>query len=140
MDAVLNGTISGVETLSVTGISSLTTDVAGAKAVTGSVDSALANVKLDNVDSVLGTATQIAGTATAEDTSDDVWASLDKLENGNLVVSWGRSEAEVGAAFDAFKADSTLAIGDALVADVTSLADGADVTDFDNKKTNGTLA
>ena len=139
VDAVLNGKISGVETLSVTGISSLTTDVAGAKAVTGSVDSALANVKLDNVDSVLGTAKQIAGTATTE-TDDDVWASLDKLDNGNLVVSWGRSEAEVGAAFDAFKADSTLAIGDALVADVASLANGADVADFDEKKTNGTLA
>ena len=139
VDAVLNGKISGVETLSVTGISSLTTDVAGAKAVTGSVDGALANVKLDNVDSVLGTAKQIAGTATTE-TDDDVWASLDKLDNGNLVVAWGRSEAEVGAAFDAFKADSTLAIGDALVADVASLADGANVADFDAKKTNGNLA
>ena len=96
------------------------------------------NFKINDVDAVLNTATQIAGTETTE-TSDDVWASLNKVDN-SLVVAWGRSDAEVGAALEAFKADSTLTLGDALVADATSLADGAQVADFDEKKSNGTLA
>ena len=145
VDAVLSGSITygtaatEAYDLSITGISSLTADVAGAKAIAGDVDDILNSASIDGTDVTIGGKAQIAGAATAA-TSDDVWASLNKLDNGNLVVAWGRSEAEVGVAFNAFKADTTLAIGEALVADVTSLADGADLTDFDDKKTNGTLA
>ena len=139
VDALLNGSVTGVETLSVTGVSSLTADVAGAKAVVGSVDDILANASIDGVDVTLGVNKQIAGAATA-DVADDVWASLNKLDNGNLVVAWGRNTTEVGAAFEAFKADTTLALGEALVTDTASLADGADVADFNEKKNNGTLA
>ena len=138
VDAVLNGTISGIETLSITGVSSLTTDVAGAKAIAGSADSALANVKIDDVDSVLGTATKIAGIDTA-DVADDVWASLNQLDNGSLVVAWGRSETEVASALDAFKADNTLTIGESVVASATTLGDSNVDNDF-SKKNNGTLA
>ena len=143
VDAVLSGSITvgtGGTALNITGISSLTTDIAGAKAVIGSVDSALANVKIDDVDAVLGVATQVAGAATTDDASDDVWASLNQNTDGSLVVAWGRNTAEVGAALEAFRADSTLSLGEALVADAASLAGGADVDDFDNKKNNGTLA
>ena len=127
----------------VTGISDLTTDIAGAKVMmgtpAGTIESARATQQLDGVDAVLGTATQIAGTATAE-TTDDVWASLSRID-GDLVVAWGRSEAEVGAALEAFdyaKNNMSLAIGEAVVS--TDLADGFDTTDTLEKKSNGTLA
>ena len=131
IDALLNGSVSDVETLNITGVSSLTTDVAGAKAVAGNVDDILASATVDGVDIAFGTTQQIA---------DDVWASLEKSTDGSLIVAWGRNAAEAGTALEAFKADSTLTLGEALVADASTLADGADVADFNEKKNNGTLA
>ena len=146
VDAILNNAngYGNKPIIAVKNVASLTTDVAGAKVIVNTLDySASANTtrnySIDDVEAVLGTATQIAGTATAADTTDDVWASLNKVDN-SLVVAWGRTSEEAGAALEAFKADSTLTIGDALVADATSLADGAQVADFDEKKSNGTLA
>ena len=139
VDAVLNADDYRWSTkpLTVTGVADLTTDVAGAKTI---FTNCVANkaIDFDGVDAVLGTATQIAGTSTV-DTGDDVWASLTRV-NGDLVVAWGRSEVEAGAALDAFKADSTLNLGEALVAVDDSLLDGFDSTDNLTKKNNGTLA
>jgi hypothetical protein len=134
VDAILSGTITaGTDgtALKINGISNLTADVAGAKAIIGSVDDVLAGATIGSENVAFGSKKEIAT---------DVWAGLEKTTNGSLIVAWGRDADEVGAALDAFKADSTLTIGDALVADATSLADGADVADFDEKKSNGTLA
>ena len=93
---------------------------------------------IDDVDVVLGSATQIAGAETTADASDDVWASLNKVGE-SLVVAWGRSETELGSALDAFKADSTLTLGESVVASSESLGDAALDNDF-SKKNGGTLA
>ena len=140
VDSVLNaGHYSwSTKPLTVTGVAGLTTDVAGAKTIFTNCNANKA-INFDGVDAVLGTATQIAGTATTADTSDDVWASLSKVNN-NLVVAWGRTETECGAALDAFKADTTLNLGEALVAVDDSLLNGFDSTDNTTKKSNGTLA
>ena len=99
--------------------------------------------EIDDVDVVLGTATRVAGTDTA-DTSDDIWASLNKADGFNkpLVVAWGRSEEEVASALTAFNTESAngnLALGDAVVATATTLDDSDTTNDF-SKKNNGTLA
>ena len=139
VDSILNGQLKNVENVNVTGISSLTTDVAGAKTIVGSVDDVLASASIDGVAADLnGTKVQIAGAATAE-TTDDIWASLTKNSDDSLTVAWGRSEEEVTAALDAFKADNTLSIGDAVVATATTL-DDADTTNDFSKKENGKLA
>ena len=140
VDAVLNGSVSGVENLAVTGVSALATDVAGAKTIIGGVDDVLASASIDGVAADLnGTKVQIAGAATAE-TTDDVWASLTKNTDSSLTVAWGRSEAEVASALDAFKADSTLTLGDSIVASAATLDDGDAANDFSSKKDRGTLA
>ena len=129
--------------VAVEGVGSLTSDKAGAKAIVNALDwSAGANTSreysIDGVKVERDAVTQIAGAATAE-TSDDVFAALTKVDN-SLVVSWGRTEVEAGAALDALEADSTLTLGEALVAVDDSLLDGFDSTDNLNKKSNGTLA
>ena len=139
VDAVLNPTddyLWSTKPVTVTGITELNTDVAGAKMIFANCKADKA-VKFDNVDTVLGTATQIAGADTTADASDDVWASLNRVD-GNLVVAWGRSEDEVGAALDAFKAQTDLTLGQAIVSN--ELADGFQSTDIIEKKNNGTLA
>ncbi len=142
VDAVLNPTDDytwSTKPVTVTGITELNTDVAGAKMIFANCGADKA-VKFDNVDTVLGTATQIAGADTTADASDDVWASLSKVD-GDLVVAWGRNETELDAALKAFKDDSTLTLGQAVVADAASLAaDGVSVADFKDKKDNGQLA
>ena len=140
VDAILSNssTMYGVN-VNVSGVAALSSDVAGATAVIGKVGS-VGSLAIDDVDVVLDTATQIAGTATAADTTDDVWASLNKV-GSSLVVAWGRNETELDAALEAFKADSTLTLGQAVVADAASLADnGVSAGDFDDKKNNGQLA
>ena len=143
VDAVLNGT-NNVSAVEITGITDLKTDVAGAKTIIGSVDDVLASAKIDNVDAVLGSATKIFDASTTADTTDtDVWASLTKNSDGSLTVAWGRSEAEVSAALDAFNTSkSSLALGESLVADASGLADGeySDCFQLDDKKSKGTLA
>ena len=100
--------------------------------------------KVDSVDMVLGEAKRLVGDTTPE-TTDDVWASLSKVD-GDLVVAWGRSSDEVDAALKAFGNDSSLIYGGAdfgksIVADAASLTDGgATADDFDTKKNNGQLA
>ncbi|MBR4883960.1 MAG: hypothetical protein IKZ33_01460, partial [Lentisphaeria bacterium] len=146
VDAVLNGSMTGVESIEITGITDLKTDVAGAKTIIGSVDDVLASAKIDNVDAVLGSATKIFDASTTADTTDtDVWASLTKNSDGSLTVAWGRSDAEVGAALDAFNTNkSSLALGESLVADASTL-DLAVTSEelvecFKSEKSKGTLA
>ncbi|MBE6362918.1 MAG: hypothetical protein E7054_04615 [Lentisphaerae bacterium] len=149
VDSVLNmhcadgnpgNTVANVK-VNVTGISDLTTNLAGAKTIVTGVSSIQGYLKAEGVDMVLGTAKCINDNGTDADTSDDVWASLNRVD-GNLVVAWGRSEAEVGAALDAFnhyKDNNTdLVLGDAVVS--SDLADGFNTTDTLEKKSNGTLA
>ena len=105
--------------------------------VLGNDDSGNAATFVDNLYNTNGEIKQIAGAGTAE-TDDDVWASLNQVDN-DLVVAWGRTEEEVGAALDAFKADNTLTLGDAVVGNATTLGDADASNDFE-KKNNGTLA
>ena len=136
--------------IKVNGVASLTEDIAGASVVISKVGGMTGSAaSIDNVDVILNTTpyqssgiykgevAQVAGVGTAE-TTDDVWASLNKID-GSLVVAWGRSETEVGAALDAFISDDTLALGESIVASATTLDDSDSTNDF-NKKTNGTLA
>ena len=152
--------------LNVVGVTDLVlngVDVAGAKSIFGNLGTSGHTLKVDGVDMILdasyaagiktagaetsdqrddlwtniGEAKQIAGADTVGDTSDDVWASLNKIDN-NLVVAWGRSETEVGAALDAFKSQTDLSIGQAVVSN--DLSDGFETTDVVEKKNNGTLA
>ena len=141
VDSIMNNS-DGITSanINVTGVSSLATDVAGAKMIFNKVTSTN-TLQIEGVNVESGVATQIAGADTAEDTSDDVWASLNRVAEFNkpVVVAWGRTEAEVASALDAFNANTELGIGDAVVADAASLSDGVDAADF-HKKNNGTLA
>jgi len=145
VDSILNNS-SGTGNkpiIAVEGVGSLTADKAGAKAIVNALDynagyNSTREYSIDGVSVERDVVTQIIGAATAE-TSDDVFAALTKVDN-SLVVSWGRTEEEAGAALDAFKADSTLNLGEALVAVDDSLLDGFDSTDNLTKKNNGTLA
>ena len=145
VDAVLNGSMTGVESIEITGITDLKTDVAGAKTIIGSVDEVLNSASINGTTFMAfdGSKKQIFDALTTADTTDtDVWASLTKNSDGSLTVAWGRSEAEVGAALDAFNTNkSSLALGESLVADASRLAD-SDYESFqlEDKKSKGTLA
>ena len=137
VDSVLNGSTdlgAGNDIINVTGFNGL--DKAGAVAVAGSISN-VETFQLDGVDSILGGAVQVAGKATVADTTDDVWASLNQV-NGDLVVAWGKTEAEMGAALDAFD-DAARTLGTAVIADGSSFTE-MDHDTFSDKKNNGTLA
>ena len=146
VDAVLNGSMTGVESIEITGITDLKTDVAGAKTIIGSVDEVLNSASINGTTFTAFDGSekqQIFDASTTADTTDtDVWASLTKNSDGSLTVAWGRSEAEVGAALNAFNTNkSSLALGESLVADASRLAD-SDYESFqlEDKKSKGTLA
>ena len=147
VDSVLNNTSaiqSGIK-VDVVGVSDLVlndaadADIAGVKAVYHGCSSIQDNAKLkvDGVDMVLGSAKQIQGADTTE-TTDDVWASLNRVGN-DLVVAWGRSEAEVGVALTAFGDGTSLVLGESFTATATTLSDSNPDNDF-QKKSQGTLA
>ena len=137
VDAVLNGAMTGVDKLTLSGITGLATDVAGAKAIIGSVDDVLNSAMID------GASVTIGGGAT--EIATDVWASLRKNSDGSLTVAWGRNTDDVTAALTAFEnawKNDKLAIGESLVADASGLADNdySDCFQLDDKKSKGTLA
>ena len=155
----VNANVTGVADLVLKG-----SDVAGAKSIMNCFGSYQehGNLKIDDVDVVLDLANMTsedvlgnddpAASITQNDNlrnclgevkciktvdADEVWASLNMVNN-DLVVAWGRSEAEVGAALDAFKAQTDLTLGQAIVSG--DLADGYQSTDAITKKDNGKLA
>ena len=143
VDGMLNGTLTlgdGNDTLKISGIDANMLNTNGAVSIAKITDaSSIENFKINDVDTVLGgAAVQVAGSATAE-TADDIWASLGKAD-GNLVVAWGNTATEAGAALDAFD-NETRALGTALLADSSdSFTNVMDHEDFSTKKNNGTLA
>ena len=121
-----------------TGISSLTTDINGVKAVAGNiVDEVLGSAKIENQTANTNGIFQLAGADTIE-TSDDIWAGLGTDANGDTIVAWGKEENFVSDTLAAFE-DKDLAIGDTFT---SSVADSSTIGDDTNKKNNthGTLA
>ncbi|MBQ9787930.1 MAG: hypothetical protein IJW33_07170 [Lentisphaeria bacterium] len=59
------------------------------------------NFLLDRCDEFFDTPQQVAGDDTM-DSSDDVWMMYSRDDEGNLLVSWGRSKKELQAALDAY--------------------------------------
>ena len=141
VDLVLSGNVNG----DVAGAKVVVHGIAPSSPVTNAWDFKVDGEQICNSLTNLGSGNsetvskQIRGEGNATD-ADDVWAAL-RVSNYDLVVAWGRNEAEVGAALEAFETNkATLSLGDAVVSDAAKLADnGATANDFD-KKDKGTLA
>ncbi len=138
VDSILNGSVTGVESLDITGISGLTTDTNGVKAIAGNVDSILANATIESQSANTNGIFQLAGADNTIGTSDDIWAGLGTDASGDTIVAWGTSESFVSETLAAFETKE-LAIGDTFT---SSVADSSTIGDDTNKKSNthGTLA
>ncbi len=137
VDAVISGSLTvSVEgtSLNVTGISSLTVDTYGVKAI-ANIDAALSNATIEGKDANSG-AVQIAGAGTA-DLTDDVWAGIGKDSTGDTLVAWGTTEQFVNSTLTDL-ADDNFAIGDTYAIATSTET----LIDENNKKngSNGTLA
>ena len=138
VDSVLNGTVSGVENINITGISNLTNDINGVKAIAGEIDNILAGATIENQTANANGIFQLAGADNTIGTADDVWAGIGTDASGDTLVAWGTSESFVSETLSAFESKD-LAIGDTFA---SAVADSSSIGDDANKKnnSNGTLA
>ena len=136
INSVINGKVSGVENLNITGISELATDTNGVKAI-ANIDAALSNATIEGQTADAEGFFQLAGADNAIGTADDVWAAISKEADNDAVVAWGTSKELVSSALTELSTEN-LAIGDTYA--IGTATDN--LIDDTNKKngSNGTLA
>ena len=95
---------------------------------------------LDRYDSYFGTPTQVEGENTVA-TDDDVWVMYSRDDDGNLLMSWGRSKKELQGALDAYtdNKDKMMWFEPLLSVD-ESLKDGYNAETDKHSKSDGALA
>lgn len=95
---------------------------------------------LDRYDSMFGTPTQVEGEDTM-DAADDVWVMYSRDDDGNLLMSWGRSKKELQGALDAYTDNKEKMLWfEPLLSVDDSLKDGYNAETDKHSKSDGALA